>query len=158
MPHLVRLKSLSALDAGDFQDAVYNSSSGLWEAAGWVEYAESLAKSETTSTTYQEKVTLTTSANMPAGTYRMSWHTVWTSGTGYSISVRIRIGATTEIEYQTRSSTHQINNQPSKFGSKLIAFSAGSETVDLYFKRTGGSGSDDVDVSNSNIMLERVGV
>lgn len=156
MPHLCRLKSLSALDAGDFQDAVYNSSSGIWEAAGWVEYAESLGISSTTSTTFQEKLTLTSSASMPAGTYRMSWHSVWTAGTGYSHQARLRIGATELALYQSRGSGSITSNQPSFFGSTLVALSAGSETFDWFWRRVGTSGQ--VDASNTAILLQRVGV
>lgn len=155
MSHLYRLKSLSALNAGDFQDAVYNSSLGIWEAAGWVEYAESIGISSTTSTTFQSKLSLTTSASMPAGTYRMSWHSVWVSGTTYSIQVRVRIGATQLALYQSRGTGSTADSQPSWFGSKLVALSAGAETFDIFFRRVGVSGT--VSTSNVAILLQWVG-
>lgn len=151
-----RLKSISPNDAGDYQDAVYNASSGLWEAAGWVEYAESIGISSTTSDTFQSKLSLTTSASMPAGTYRMSWHSVWVTGTTYSIQVRVRIGATVLILYQTRGSGSTANNQPSWFGSKLVALSAGAETFDVFYRRVGTTAT--VSTSNTAILLQRVGV
>ena len=152
---LPRLKSLSSIDAGQGMSAVWDAAASVWKPQGWLEYDESVGISSTSSTSFQEKLTLTTSASMPAGTYLVCWHIVWATATSYSINTRLRIGTTTLVEYQSRGSNSAAFNQPSNFGAKLVAFSAGSETLDWYFRRNGGVGGS-VDCSNANIMMQWV--
>jgi len=74
---LSKFKQLNSSGAGNGQSATWNDTDKVWEPRGWIENANDDGFENTTSTTYQQKLRLTTSADMPAGDYLLSWCFMW---------------------------------------------------------------------------------
>lgn len=97
----VNVGSATAPTAGQVLTAT-NSTTATWQAPPFSSYFQqdsSDGMSNTTSTSYQQKLRITTS-NLTSGTYRIGWMYEWSfNSTSRSFEARVRLGTTTIMEH-----------------------------------------------------------
>ena len=104
------------------------------------EAAESLAESTTVSTTYVNKLTLTT-ASLAAGDYYISWSaSVSNSNNGKLIGVQVQVDDTTTLT-DTNTFVDTLNLFESVSGNAVVTLTAATHTIDLDFKTSANTGS-----------------
>lgn len=153
----LQLKQLNSSGAGSGQRAVFDDASGRWAPRGWTEYAEIEGTDTTSSSTYQQRLRLTTNSSMPAGTYRLFWHNSYaissTSGDG---GFRVQIDdTTTVIEYEIETVAANDDNIPLFSGRKPVVLTAGAHNIDYDWRAVGGGRT--VTIGLTRLMLEWIG-
>lgn len=139
----LRLKQIDQAGAEDDQKLAWD---GLkYSPYGYIQDAESTVSSSTTSSTYQQKLRLTTPSTMPYGTYMVYWHWTWY----YSINTgdagfRVQLDDTTTLQEWEKepkdSSTDQDN------------------TISGFYRLLNISGSHDIDVDYKSISAATTGI
>lgn len=101
-------------------------------------YAESLGLSTTTSTTFQNKLTLNTS--LPAGTYRVGWGYAWSySSTNNDFVSRVEADGTTYAEHQEEPQDNGADQVSPVSGFFNVTFgSAGSRSFTIDYRSQTG--------------------
>jgi hypothetical protein len=118
------------------------------------QYAESLAESTTTSTTYQNKLTLTT-PTLAAGDYRIAWGFDFSIDTNdRSIQYRVQVDNTTTLsEAQTYSSFAVDGANGSGFAK--VTLTNATHFIDIDYRRSSASSST-VRIKNARIDIWRL--
>jgi hypothetical protein len=135
-----RLKSLQADGATTYQDLQWHDTNGVWTPQGApIQYAEVGGNNSTTSSTYQQRLKLTT-ASLPAGLYQISWwHTMAASGTSGDVGVRVQLDDTTDvIEYELEMINISTLHNPPMGGSMRLDLSSGVHTFDYDWRAISG--------------------
>lgn len=118
--------------------------------------AESLGLSTVASTTFTNKVTLTTTS-VPAGTYRVGWSYEWyfTDG-GNSFRGRVLVDGATQLlaQVQEPKDTHTTQRHPASGFGYVTFGSNGTHTITLDYSRSAGSGT--AGISNARLEFWRV--
>lgn len=153
----LQLKQISSSEAGLAQRAVFDGASGRWAARGWTEYAELEGNDSETSTSFQQRLRLTTRASMPAGTFMLTWHNSWaSSSTSGDVAFRVEIDdTTTVIEYEIEAVQPSADNFPLFWGRKPVVLTAGVHDIDYDFRVvTGGLTAN---MGLNRLLLEWIG-
>lgn len=136
-----------------------------WNGALWVPDAlfgsnlsegESLGLSTTTSTTYQQKLRVSTPSNTPAGTYHIEWCGAWSCSIGtYVCNMRVQIDDTDTVwEVDPVSMADGTAGRHPAFGQCEVDLSAGSHDID--FDYSSESGSNTAAVAEVRIKIWRI--
>jgi hypothetical protein len=113
--------------------------------------AEDATTSQTTSTTYQQKLRLDTVTSVPAGTYRIGWSFKWTGSSASSEFEGVVDVDDTTIVGDISSKPASANNQQFFSGFHYITFGAdGIHTVDIDYR----SGSTGKTASIADVFIE----
>lgn len=126
------------------------------------QYTDSDAVSTTTSTTFQQKLRLTT-ASIPAGTYRIGWSYQWNhDSTNNGYEGRVQIDDSTEIMFHQQEpqdsggtfGTTGTDQQYQLSGFKHISLTAGVHTIDIDYRTNNGANASSI--WNARIEIWRV--
>jgi len=115
-------------------------------------YAESEGNSTSTSSTYAQKVRLTT-ASLPSGDYLLQWSAEFNIDGGGDTQVRIEQNDTTTLGENTIDSSQDANYQTFA-GIKRLSSISGVHTFDIDFRRSSGAGT--TNIRRSRVSLHRV--
>lgn len=128
-----------------------------WIAARYFQHEESLARS-TQGLGFAQKLRMTTTAGMPAGTYLLYWHWTWDrSTTSGDAGFRIQLDDTTDIrtwEIEPQDASTNQTNIISGFREQTLT--AGVHTFDVDFQNV--SGGQTVGIKDTFLTLLQVGV
>ena len=115
---------------------------------------EDSTEDSTTSSTYVNKVTITTTS-LPAGDYRIGWYYNWRrSNTNKDFETRVRIDNTTDIGNHRQEAKDAGSDQIYvSSGHKRVTFTAGIHTIDIDYRSANGGTSF---ISNARLELWRV--
>jgi hypothetical protein len=120
----------------------------------WIAQNESTGLSTTTSTTYQQKLRLTTGA-IEAGTYRIGWMYDWgMTSNSYNFDAQVQVDTTTlmnHVEEPQDASTAQ-RHQVSGFA--YVTLTAATHNVDLDYRSSNASGT--ARIQNARLEIWRV--
>ena len=132
--------------------ALHQAEYDAWQSANpaqsgeiWKEYsalAESVILSTTTSTTYQQKLRLTTES-LSSGTYKIAWTYDWgMTSTNYSFQARVRVDSSTELTShleEPKDGTVGQRRQVSSFATILLT--SGVHTIDIDYCTSNSAGT-----------------
>lgn len=118
-------------------------------------YAESLAVSTTSSTSFQTKVTLAT-GSIPAGDYRIGWGYAWYyTNTARSFNARVRIDAATQIMTHIGAPQLTATTQRQPVGGfAQVTLTATTHSITLEYSTS--SASDTAGISDARLEIWRV--
>lgn len=103
--------------------------------------AASEGSSTTTSTTFQQKVTMTT-PSLPSGDYRIGWYFEWQhTDTSTDFRARVRLNNTTNLMEQQEEPQDGGTDQWRPTSGYMVQTLSGANTIDLDYSRVGGSGT-----------------
>ena len=156
-PHdILNFVGMNATDAGGGQANIQNVYGSNYT------YAESLTVTTTNSTSFQEKLKLTT-ASLPVGTYRIGWSFQWNhDNTGNDFLGRIQMDDTTtlgnyQIEPKDSAGTFSTTGTNQKFGLAgfaQVALTTGVHFFDIDFATE--NASDESSIWNARLEFWRV--
>jgi len=120
-------------------------------------YGESLGNSSTTSSTYIQKLKVTT-ASVPAGDYVVMWAYEWNlNSTFNSFAARVQVDDTTTLAEQV---TEPKDNAATQYrpsgGVAQVTLTAASHDIDIDFRRAGGFFPPTATIRRVRVALWRV--
>jgi len=94
------------------------------------QYAESEGESSTTSTSYQEKLNLTT-PSLGAGTYRVGWYYEWKFSNGnFEFKNRVQVDDAITLK-ETETTPRSVGDWQGAAGFDYVVLAAGTHNIDL---------------------------
>ena len=103
------------------------------------DYVEDLNTQTTSSSTFQDALTLTT-ADLPAGNYMVDWVTLWGASTlGGTIEIQITLDGIVQWVVGIKGDV-SVNTEADASGFKQLALD-GIHTIELQFRKASGGGT-----------------
>jgi hypothetical protein len=138
-----------ATTSGTLQDQIDTHSHGGGSFGTEFHEASSEGENTTTSSSYQQKLRLTTS-DLPSGTYYIQWY-YEIEGDGRKAHSRVELDDTTELHYNVYDSS--IAGYIGVSGFKIESSFSGVHTIDIDWR---SNGSDDIDIRRARLTLWRI--
>lgn len=128
---------------------------GIQSFPQYISNAESLAQSTTTSSTFQQKVTIST-GSIAAGTYRVGWSFEWGYSAGNNdFQARVQVdNTTTLLSHRTEPQDTGADQQHGVGGFGYVTLTAGTHTIDLDYASSDNSST--ARIWNARLEIWRV--